>query len=121
MENSQRGTPSAAREMKTLQPAICASAKTGQTTHTNGKTSPVQLLESAMATRRKSQTELSNLTKLLADKSARLAALEKTGDLHDAAVISEIGRLQIFAGLLPHRIAATEEADANRPDGAGFG
>ena len=72
---------------------------------------PVEILESAVATRRKSQTELSDLGKLLADKSARQAALETTGDLHDAAVLTEIGRLQLFTALLPRRIAAKEEAD----------
>ncbi len=72
---------------------------------------PVELLKSAIAARRKSQTELSGLGKLLADKSARQAALETTGDLHDAAVLTEIARLQIFTALLPRRIAAKEEAD----------
>jgi hypothetical protein len=98
--------------MKPLQPAICAPAKNGSPPHTNGKTPPVQPLQSALAARRKSHTELSDLTKLLADKSARLAALEKTSELHDAAVITEIARLQIFTGLLPRRIASKEEADA---------
>jgi len=71
--------------------------------------SDVQL---AIHARRKSQTELSDLGKLLADKSARQTALEATGDLHDSAVIAEIGRLQIFTRVLPHRIAAKEAADA---------
>ena len=83
-----------------------------QTTRPNGKTSPVQLLESAIAVRRKSQTELSGLAKLLADKSARQATLEKTGDLQDAAVITELVQLQISTGLLPRRIAVKEECDA---------
>ncbi len=69
-------------------------------------------MESAIATRRRSQTELSDLGKSLPDKSARLAALEQTGNLHDAAVITEIGHLQIFTELLPHRIAARKEEDA---------
>ena len=81
-------------------------------TLTTNKPTPVDLLESAVATRRKLQSELSGLAKLLADKSARLAALETTGNLHDAAVLAELGRLQIFTGLLPHRIAAKEAADA---------
>jgi len=71
--------------------------------------SDVQL---AIAARRKSQTELSDLGKLLTDKSARQTALEATGDLHDSTVITEIGRLQIFTALLPRRIAAKEAADA---------
>ncbi len=70
-----------------------------------------ELLKSSIAARRKSQTELSNLTKLLAEKSARQAALETTGDLHNAAVLAELGRLQIFTALLPRRIAAQEQDD----------
>jgi hypothetical protein len=73
--------------------------------------SPVVLLESAIAARRKSQTELSDLGKLLADKSAQQAALETTADLHDASVLAEIGRLQIFTGVLPRRITAKGEDD----------
>jgi hypothetical protein len=76
-------------------------------------TSPVQVLELAIATRRKSQTELSGLAKWLADKSADLAALEKTGDLHDPEVLTELVHLQISIGLLPRRIAVKEECDAN--------
>lgn len=76
------------------------------------KTSPIQFLESAIAERRKPQAELSELGKLLADKSARQIALETTGDLNDAAVITEIGRLQVFAELLPRRIAVKEQDDA---------
>jgi hypothetical protein len=76
------------------------------------KTSPIDPLESAIRARRKSQTELSDLGKLLAEKSARQNALEATGDLHDSAVIAEIGRLQIFTGVLPRRIAAKEADDA---------
>jgi hypothetical protein len=76
------------------------------------KTSPLDPLESAINARRKSQTELSDLSKLLADKSARQNALEATGDLHDSAVIAEIGRLQIFTALLPRRIAAKEADEA---------
>lgn len=75
--------------------------------------SPVQVLESAIATRRKSQTELSGLGKLLADKSARLAALEITGDLNNPVVLTELVQLQISTGLLPRRIAVKEECDAN--------
>jgi hypothetical protein len=48
---------------------------------------------------------------LLTDKSARQMALETAGDLHDAAVLAEIGRLQIFTGLLPRRIAVKQEED----------
>lgn len=77
------------------------------------KADPTKLLESALTARRKSQTELTNLRQLLADKSAQAAALETTGDLHDPAVLAEIGRLQILTGLLPRRIAGTEEQDAN--------
>jgi hypothetical protein len=73
--------------------------------------SPAEFLESAIAARRKSQTELSDLRKLLADKSAQQAALETTGDLHNPAVLAEIGRLQIFTELLPRRIAAKENDD----------
>ena len=75
------------------------------------KTSAVQLLQSTIAARRKSQTELSNLSKWLADKSAHQKALETTGDLNDSAVLTEIGRLQIFTALLPRRIVAKEEDD----------
>jgi hypothetical protein len=75
------------------------------------KASPVELLESAVAARRKSQTELSHLRQMLADQSAQMTALQTTGDLHDPAVIAEIGRLQIFTGLLPVRIAAREEEE----------
>ena len=84
-----------------------------KTTHNTKKSSPVEILESALAARRRSQTELSDAGKLLADKSARQMALETTGDLHDAAVLAEIGRLQILTGLLPRRIAAKEEEDVN--------
>ncbi len=76
-----------------------------------GKTSPVKFLESAIAARHKSQTELANLTQLLAEKSARQTALETTGDLHNATVLAEIARLQIFTALLPRRIAAQEQDD----------
>jgi hypothetical protein len=68
-------------------------------------------LESAIAARLKSQTELSDLRKLLADKSARQAELETAGDLQDAAVLAEISRLQMLTGLLPRRIAAKQEDD----------
>jgi hypothetical protein len=70
-------------------------------------------VESAIAIRRKSQTELSDLRKSMADKSTRLASLEITGDLHDAAVLSELVQLQISTGLLPRRIAVKEECDTN--------
>ena len=76
------------------------------------KTSPIDLLQLALAIRRKSQTELSDLNKLLANKSTRQNALEKTGNLHDKAIIAEIGTLQIFTGLLPRRIVAKETDDA---------
>jgi hypothetical protein len=86
-------------------------AELAKTTHNSKKSSPVEVLESAVAARRRSQTELSDVGKLLADKSARQLALETTGDLHDAAVLAEIGRLQIFTGLLPRRIAVKQEED----------
>jgi hypothetical protein len=70
---------------------------------------PLQL---AIAIRRKSQTDLSDLNNLLADKSTRQNALEKTGNLHDKTVIAEIGTLQIFTRILPQRIAAKEADDA---------
>jgi hypothetical protein len=88
-------------------PAVMA-----KTIYNTKKSSPVEILESALAARRRSQTELSGVGKLLADKSARQLALETTGDLRDAAVLAEIGRLQIFTGLLPRRIAARQEGDA---------
>jgi hypothetical protein len=88
-------------------PAVMA-----KTIYNTKKSSPVEILESALAARRRSQTELSGVGKLLADKSARQLALETTGDLRDAAVLAEIGRLQIFTGLLPRRIAARQEEDA---------
>jgi hypothetical protein len=69
-------------------------------------------LQNALASRRRSQTELRNLRQLLADKSARQLALETTGDLTDQAVIAELGHLQIVTSLLPRRIAAREETDA---------
>jgi hypothetical protein len=74
---------------------------------------PKLKLESAIAARRKSQTELSDLAKLLANKSVRQAALETAGNLNNPSVLAEIGRLQIFTALLPRRIAAQEEADVN--------
>ena len=74
---------------------------------------PVQVLESALATRRKSLTELSALRKWLADKSADMAALEKTGNLNDPEVLTELVQLQIVTGLLPRRIAVKEACDAN--------
>jgi hypothetical protein len=86
-------------------------AEIAKSTHNTKKSSPVEVLESALAARRRSQTELSDAGKLLADKSVRQMALETTGNLHDAAVLAEIGRLQIFTGLLPRRIAAKEEED----------
>jgi hypothetical protein len=73
--------------------------------------SPKLDLESAIATRRKSQTELTHLAKLLGEKSVRQTALETAGNLHNPAVLAEIGRLQIFTALLPRRIAAQEEND----------
>lgn len=81
--------------------------------HSPDKSSPVQILESAIATRRKSQTELSGLGKSLAEISARQAALEATGDLQDTEVLTELVHLQISTGLLPRRIAVKEECDAN--------
>jgi hypothetical protein len=75
------------------------------------KTSPIRPLESVIAARRKSQAELFELGKLLANKAARRVALETTGDLNDPAVITEIGHLQVFAELLPRRIAVKEEDD----------
>jgi hypothetical protein len=75
--------------------------------------SPKRILESAIAARRKSQTELSDLAQWLADKSKRQTALETAGDLHNPSVLAEIGRLQIFTALLPRRIAAQEESDVN--------
>ena len=86
-------------------------AETAKTTPDGRKNSPVEVLESALAARRRSQTKLSGLGKLLADKSARQRALETTGDIHDPAVLAEIGRLQIFTALLPHRIALQEQED----------
>jgi hypothetical protein len=73
---------------------------------------PSTSLQNAIAARRKSQTELSDLSNLLAEKSTRQSALEKTGNLHDSAVIAEISRLQIFTSVLPHRIAAKQTAYA---------
>jgi len=108
--HSKRGMAIANRETKKIPPAMCAPPEIGEIT--DQKPPLVQQLESAIATRRKSQTELSDLGKLLAETSARQVALEKTGDLHNAAVITELGRLQIFTQLLPRRIAAQEEADA---------
>lgn len=108
--NSQRAKVNAKRETKKLPIPICLPAKNDETTHP--KPSPVQPLQTAMATRRKSQTELSELTKLLAEKSARQIALETTGDLKDGAIITEISRLQVFNELLPRRIAAKEADDA---------
>jgi hypothetical protein len=72
---------------------------------------PKLQLESAITARRRSQTELSNLEKCLAEKSARQAALETTGNLKDAAVLAEIGTLQILTSLLPRRIAAKKQDD----------
>jgi hypothetical protein len=73
------------------------------------KTSPTQGLNSAMAMRRRSQEEISELRKMLAEKSARRVALETAGDINNAAVISELGRLQVFVEMLPRRIAFKEE------------
>jgi len=75
------------------------------------KTSPVQHLESIIAIRRKSQAEMTELERLLADKSARRLALETSGDLNDAAVITEIGHLRVFVEVLPKRIAIKEKED----------
>lgn len=110
--NSDRRTTISKPEIKKSPRAICAPPETGQTTSRSGNPPPVQSLETAIAARRKSQTELSDLGQLLTETSTRQAALEKTGDLHNAAVITEIGRLQILTQLLPRRIAAKEEADA---------
>lgn len=74
-------------------------------------TSPVQLLKSAVAKRQKSRTELSELRKLLAEKSTQRSVLETTGNLNDKAVITELGQLQVLVELLPRRIAAKEEDD----------
>src|SRR5690348_7566625 len=73
---------------------------------------PIQPVEAAMAGRRRVQAELRGLRELLASNSARLAELETTGDIKDAGVITEIGRLQVLAGLLPRRIAARDAEDA---------
>jgi hypothetical protein len=75
------------------------------------KTSPVQHLESIIAARRKSQAEMSELGRLLADKTARRVTLETTGNLDDVSVITELGQLQVFVELLPRRVAAKEEDD----------
>jgi hypothetical protein len=86
--------------------------KTISTNNNGKKTSLIQSLESAIAARRSSGAELVELGKLMADKSARKVALETAGDLNDAAVIAEIGQLQVFAELLPRRIAVKEGDDA---------
>lgn len=75
------------------------------------KLSPVQRLKSMMAARRKSATEISELRRMLADKSARLMELETSGNLNEATVINEIGRLQVLVKLLPRRIAFKEGED----------
>ena len=72
---------------------------------------PKLKLESAIAAWRSSQTELSDLDKLLAEKSARQATLETTGDLSDPAVLAEVGALQILTNLLPRRITAKKQAE----------
>jgi hypothetical protein len=107
LKRESRNSKPEIRNLKMFRPA-----KTGATPGRNGKTSPVQELESAIAARRKSQSELTDHRKLLADKSARQLALEKTGDLDNLAVITEIASLQVFTCLLPRRIAVKEEADA---------
>lgn len=72
---------------------------------------PNSKLEFAIAARHSSQTELSNLRTLLAEKSARLTDLETTGDLRERSVLAKIGTLQILTTLLPRRIAAQEQQD----------
>jgi hypothetical protein len=79
--------------------------------------SPVRVLEEAVVGRRRAERELSELGKLLREKSARLAELEMTGNLDDARVVAEIGRLQVVTGLLPRRIASKEEANAKVEEG----
>jgi hypothetical protein len=73
--------------------------------------SPAQQLESVMAARHRSQVEISELRAMLAEKSARQAALETAGDLGESAVLSEIGKLQVLVELLPRRIAFREAED----------
>lgn len=74
--------------------------------------SPVQHVKAMMAARRRSLTTISELRKLLTEKSARQVALETTGDLGEPAVISEIGKLHVLVDLLPRRIAFLEGEDA---------
>jgi hypothetical protein len=76
----------------------------------NGETRDV---DKAMAARRRMMAELTGLRRRLAENSVRLAELERSGDINDAAVLGEIGRLQVLAGLLPGRIAAREVEDEN--------
>jgi len=80
---------------------------------TRSKITPVQLLKAAIATRHRSQVEISGLRGTLGDKSARQVLLETTGDINNAAVISEIGKLQVFAEMLPRRIAFKEKEYVN--------
>jgi len=75
------------------------------------KTSPVQGVKAAMAARQRSKAEIAELRKMLVEKSGRQVVLETTGDLSNAAVVNEIGKLQVLVGLLPRRIAFKEGED----------
>ncbi len=75
------------------------------------KSSPVQQLKAAMAARRRREAEIAALREMLAEKSARQVELETSGDLGEAAVVNEIGKLQVLVGLLPRRIASKEQQD----------
>lgn len=70
------------------------------------------MLKAAIAQRRKSQAEVGELRTMLAEKAEGRRDLETGGDLNDAKVISEIGKLQVLVELLPRRIAFKEEEDA---------
>jgi hypothetical protein len=83
-----------------------------RTPHSTINYQPSTSLSSALTARRKFQTDLSALNQLLTEKAARQSALEKTGDLHNPAVITEIATLQVFTRILPQRITAQEADDA---------
>jgi hypothetical protein len=76
------------------------------------KVSPVQHVKSMMVKWRKSGAEVAELRGMLAEKTARRAELETTGNLNDSAVTNELCKLQVLVDLLPRRIAFKEDESA---------
>jgi len=71
-----------------------------------------QQVKSMMVQWRKWGAEVAGLRGMLAEKTARRADLETTGDLNDSAVTNELCKLHVLVELLPRRIAFKEDESA---------